>query len=166
MLKRSQIPDNSQKGVGFVSYNDVPPHLTGLFSPPKLDLSNSGLEEFQQPEFEGYRPKTSKSVSKDISNEGTCPISLTSRNLIEDILPLGEEPKEGKLLDLSRDSNEKKLIQMIKIHTDQNVADLLIKAFDVADFNIWLAVLEWLTSKVLIEERRIMHMLEMEWNSY
>ncbi|GJR73362.1 putative ribonuclease H-like domain-containing protein [Tanacetum coccineum] len=30
-----------------------------------------------------------------------------------------------------RDSNEKKLIQMIKIHTDQNVADLLIKAFDI-----------------------------------
>ncbi|GKD69348.1 hypothetical protein Tco_1323438 [Tanacetum coccineum] len=41
----------------------------GLFSPPKFDLSNSGPEEFQQPEFEGYRPKTSKSVSKDISNE-------------------------------------------------------------------------------------------------
>ncbi|GJV00667.1 putative ribonuclease H-like domain-containing protein [Tanacetum coccineum] len=33
-----------------------------------------------------------------------------------------------------RDSNEKKLIQMIKIHTDQNVADLLIKAFDVGRF--------------------------------
>ncbi|GKG45010.1 hypothetical protein Tco_0495088, partial [Tanacetum coccineum] len=31
--------------------------------------SNSGLEEFQQPEFEGYGPKTSKSVSKDIYNE-------------------------------------------------------------------------------------------------
>ncbi|GKB46678.1 putative ribonuclease H-like domain-containing protein [Tanacetum coccineum] len=30
-----------------------------------------------------------------------------------------------------RDSNEKKLIQMIKIHTDQNVADLLTKAFDI-----------------------------------
>ncbi|GJU93300.1 hypothetical protein Tco_1318056 [Tanacetum coccineum] len=29
-----------------------------------------------------------------------------------------------------RDSYEKKLIQMIKIHTDQNVADLLTKAFD------------------------------------
>ncbi|GJT59457.1 putative ribonuclease H-like domain-containing protein [Tanacetum coccineum] len=40
-----------------------------LFSLPKFDLSNSGLEEFQQPEFEGYRPKTSKSVSEDISNE-------------------------------------------------------------------------------------------------
>ncbi|GJV19521.1 retrovirus-related pol polyprotein from transposon TNT 1-94 [Tanacetum coccineum] len=30
-----------------------------------------------------------------------------------------------------KDSNEKKLIQMIKIHTDKNVADLLVKAFDV-----------------------------------
>nr|GEX26226.1 ribonuclease H-like domain-containing protein [Tanacetum cinerariifolium] len=29
-----------------------------------------------------------------------------------------------------RDSNEKKLIQMIKIHTDNNIADLLTKAFD------------------------------------
>ncbi|GKA60115.1 putative ribonuclease H-like domain-containing protein [Tanacetum coccineum] len=33
-----------------------------------------------------------------------------------------------------RDSNKKKLIQMIKIHTDQNVADLLTKAFDVSRF--------------------------------
>ncbi|GJZ64632.1 hypothetical protein Tco_0621053 [Tanacetum coccineum] len=65
----SHITDNSRKGVGFVSYNVVPPPHIRLFSPPKLDLSNSGLEEFQQPEFEGYRPKTSKSVSKDIANE-------------------------------------------------------------------------------------------------
>ncbi|GJZ94021.1 hypothetical protein Tco_0666224 [Tanacetum coccineum] len=49
----NQIPDKSRKGVGFVSYNAVPPLPTGLFSPPKFDLSNSGLEEFQQPEFEG-----------------------------------------------------------------------------------------------------------------
>ncbi|GJU15483.1 putative ribonuclease H-like domain-containing protein [Tanacetum coccineum] len=35
---------------------------------------------------------------------------------------------------LIRDSNKKKLIQMIKIHTDQNVADLLTKAFDVSRF--------------------------------
>ncbi|GKE74135.1 hypothetical protein Tco_1536176 [Tanacetum coccineum] len=33
-----------------------------------------------------------------------------------------------------RDSNEKKLIQMIKIHTDLNVADLLTKAFVVGIF--------------------------------
>ncbi|GJY89350.1 putative ribonuclease H-like domain-containing protein [Tanacetum coccineum] len=36
---------------------------------PNLDLSNSGLEEFQQPVFEGYGPKTSKNVSEDTSNE-------------------------------------------------------------------------------------------------
>ncbi|GJV34489.1 putative ribonuclease H-like domain-containing protein [Tanacetum coccineum] len=38
-----------------------------------------------------------------------------------------------------RDSNEKKLIQMIKIHTDQNVADLLTKAFDVSRFQFLTA---------------------------
>ncbi|GJW60456.1 retrovirus-related pol polyprotein from transposon TNT 1-94 [Tanacetum coccineum] len=59
----------SRKGVGFVSYNVVPPPPTGLFSPPNLDLSYFGLEEFQQHEFEGYGPQTSKSVSEDISNE-------------------------------------------------------------------------------------------------
>ncbi|GKB25760.1 hypothetical protein Tco_0865161, partial [Tanacetum coccineum] len=65
----SQIPDKSIKGLGFVSYNGVLPSPIGLFSPPNLDLSNSGLEEFQQPEFEDYGPKTSKNVSKDTYNE-------------------------------------------------------------------------------------------------
>ncbi|GJR88898.1 ribonuclease H-like domain-containing protein [Tanacetum coccineum] len=40
-----------------------------LFSPPTLDLSYSSLEEFQQPKFKGYGPKSSKSVCEDISNE-------------------------------------------------------------------------------------------------
>ncbi|GKE18015.1 hypothetical protein Tco_1425592, partial [Tanacetum coccineum] len=66
---RSQIPDKSRKGVGFVSYNVVPPAPTGLFLPLKFNVSNSGLEEFQQPEFEGYKPKTSKSVNEDTSNK-------------------------------------------------------------------------------------------------
>ncbi|GJS91648.1 hypothetical protein Tco_0774284 [Tanacetum coccineum] len=65
----SQITDNSRKGVGFVSYNVVPPPHIGLFSPPTLDLPNFSLEEFQKPEFEGYGPKTSKSVSEDIANK-------------------------------------------------------------------------------------------------
>ncbi|GKA71913.1 hypothetical protein Tco_0778129, partial [Tanacetum coccineum] len=70
----SEIRDKSRKGLGFVSYNAVPPPAvppppTGLFSPPNLNLSNSGLEEFQQPEFEGYGPKTSKNVSEDTFNE-------------------------------------------------------------------------------------------------
>nr|GFD05762.1 hypothetical protein [Tanacetum cinerariifolium] len=52
-----------------ISYNAIPFLPTGLFSPSKLDLSNSDLEEFQQPEFEGYGPKTSNSVREDISNK-------------------------------------------------------------------------------------------------
>ncbi|GKG37081.1 hypothetical protein Tco_0447254, partial [Tanacetum coccineum] len=40
-----------------------------LFSPLNLDLSNSGLEEFQHPEFKGYGPKTSKNVCEDTSNK-------------------------------------------------------------------------------------------------
>ncbi|GJR15741.1 putative ribonuclease H-like domain-containing protein [Tanacetum coccineum] len=35
-----------------------------------------------------------------------------------------------------RDTNEKKLLQMIKIHTDKNVTDLLTKAFDVSQFSV------------------------------
>ncbi|GJT61745.1 hypothetical protein Tco_1005278 [Tanacetum coccineum] len=65
----SQIPDKSRKGLGFVSYNALPPPPTGLFSPPTIDLSNSGLKEFQQPEFEGVGLKISNSVSEDIYNE-------------------------------------------------------------------------------------------------
>ncbi|GJX81856.1 hypothetical protein Tco_0331337 [Tanacetum coccineum] len=34
-----------------------------------------------------------------------------------------------------RDSYEKRLIEMVKIHTDNNVADLLTKAFDMSRFN-------------------------------
>nr|GEW16434.1 ribonuclease H-like domain, reverse transcriptase, RNA-dependent DNA polymerase [Tanacetum cinerariifolium] len=48
-------------------------HTTWLFSPLKLDLSNSGLKGFKQPEFERYGPKSSeiesKNASKDIPNK-------------------------------------------------------------------------------------------------
>ncbi|GKC55239.1 hypothetical protein Tco_1077984, partial [Tanacetum coccineum] len=38
-----------------------------------------------------------------------------------------------------RDSYEKRLVEMVKIHTDHNVADLLTKAFDVSRFNFLMA---------------------------
>ncbi|GJT12104.1 hypothetical protein Tco_0859146 [Tanacetum coccineum] len=43
--------------------------VRGLFAPPTIDLSSSGLKEFQQPEFEGYGVKVNKSVSENSSNE-------------------------------------------------------------------------------------------------
>nr|GEW71973.1 alpha/beta hydrolase fold-3 [Tanacetum cinerariifolium] len=65
----SQITDNSKTGLGVISFNAVAPPPTSLFAPPSIDLSNSGLEEFQHPEFKGYGPKDSKSVCIDTSNE-------------------------------------------------------------------------------------------------
>ncbi|GKE56445.1 putative ribonuclease H-like domain-containing protein, partial [Tanacetum coccineum] len=43
-----------------------------------------------------------------------------------------------------KDSYEKKLIQMIKIHTDQNLVDLLTKAFDVSRFQYLIASIRML----------------------
>nr|GEV00555.1 hypothetical protein [Tanacetum cinerariifolium] len=60
---------NSRTGLGFTSYNAVAPPPTGLFVPLTIDLSNSGLEEFQHPEFKGYGPKDSKSVYVDTLND-------------------------------------------------------------------------------------------------
>nr|GEZ59588.1 ribonuclease H-like domain-containing protein [Tanacetum cinerariifolium] len=75
---RSQITDKSKNGLGFQSYNVVPPpttlvYNTGRCPPPKIDLSYSGLEEFIQHEFKSYEPKSceieSKNASEDIPNE-------------------------------------------------------------------------------------------------
>nr|GEW56145.1 hypothetical protein [Tanacetum cinerariifolium] len=50
----SQIYDNSRTCLGFTSYNTVTPPPIGLFAPTTVNLSNSGLKEFQHPEFEDW----------------------------------------------------------------------------------------------------------------
>ncbi|GJX21452.1 hypothetical protein Tco_0224129 [Tanacetum coccineum] len=65
-LIANQISDNNKKGLG---YNVVPPPLTGLFAPPSVDLSSSGIEKFKEPEFEGYGVKVTKSASENVSKE-------------------------------------------------------------------------------------------------
>ncbi|GJV06491.1 hypothetical protein Tco_1344147 [Tanacetum coccineum] len=62
-ILKSRIPENSKKGLGYENYNAISPPPTGLFAPPKIDLSNIGLEEFKEPKFEGYGPKASKNVN-------------------------------------------------------------------------------------------------------
>ncbi|GJW37159.1 putative ribonuclease H-like domain-containing protein [Tanacetum coccineum] len=68
------------KGMGFDSYNAVAPPPTGLFAPPTIDLSNSGLKEFQQPEFKGYGLKANKSVSNCDEDESEVMV-LKSNNV-------------------------------------------------------------------------------------
>ncbi|GJX30549.1 hypothetical protein Tco_0238628 [Tanacetum coccineum] len=61
-LLESQITDKSKKGIGY--HVVAPPHPLSLNAPTKLDLSYSGLKEFQQPEFEGYKVKYEHVSSK------------------------------------------------------------------------------------------------------
>ncbi|GJR67803.1 hypothetical protein Tco_0013868 [Tanacetum coccineum] len=56
-LLASQVTDKSKRGFG---YTVVPsPHPLILNRPTPLDLSYSGLEEFKQPEVNGYGPRDS-----------------------------------------------------------------------------------------------------------
>ncbi|GJY54489.1 ribonuclease H-like domain-containing protein [Tanacetum coccineum] len=89
----SQISDNNRKGVG---YNAVPPPPIGLFAPPTIDLSNSGLKEFQQPEFEGYGLKENKGVCENSSNEIK---KTTDAPIIEDwVSDCDEDESEVRIL--------------------------------------------------------------------
>ncbi|GJY78285.1 putative ribonuclease H-like domain-containing protein [Tanacetum coccineum] len=59
-----------------------------------------------------------------------------------------------------RDCYEKRLIQMVKIHTDFNVADLLTKAFDVTRFKFLIASIGMLNPYINTLEK---HRFEDEW---
>ncbi|GKF27523.1 hypothetical protein Tco_0093865, partial [Tanacetum coccineum] len=64
-----------------------------LFAPPTIDLSNSGLEEFQQPEFKGYGPKASKNVCVNTSNEvKKTPDTLLVEELVSEKDKIARKP--------------------------------------------------------------------------
>nr|GEZ29483.1 ribonuclease H-like domain-containing protein [Tanacetum cinerariifolium] len=63
----SQITDKSNRGLGYVSYNVVPPPHTIRFSPPRIDLSHTGLLEFAEPSVQSYRVKP---IEVDWESEG------------------------------------------------------------------------------------------------
>ncbi|GJX43021.1 hypothetical protein Tco_0259697 [Tanacetum coccineum] len=84
-LLASQVTDKSKKGFG---YNAVPsPHPLILNRPTPLDLSYSGLEEFQQPEINWYGPRDSSSKSTNVCNRE----SNNSKENIDDSLT--QQPK-------------------------------------------------------------------------
>nr|GFD34599.1 hypothetical protein [Tanacetum cinerariifolium] len=87
----------------------------GLFSTLKIDLSYSDLEEFQQPEFKSYRPKSCKIEFKNASE--IIPNELKESTKVKESVdvPLGK-----KLV--SDDKLEKKTV----IPTDTKIE--LVKA--------------------------------------
>nr|GEV73057.1 hypothetical protein [Tanacetum cinerariifolium] len=71
-LTDSQIMDNCKKGL---EYNAAPPTHTGLFMPPKPNLSYIGLEEFtSEPSVETLNAKTSEDVPKVVKKDNGAPI--------------------------------------------------------------------------------------------
>ncbi|GKE07125.1 hypothetical protein Tco_1399143 [Tanacetum coccineum] len=67
-----------------------------LICTPTIDLSNSGLKEFQQPEFEGYKLKENKGVCVNSSNEIK---KTTDAPIIEDwVSDCDEDESEVRIL--------------------------------------------------------------------
>ncbi|GJX42653.1 putative ribonuclease H-like domain-containing protein [Tanacetum coccineum] len=76
--------------------NAVKASTCWVWIPTKLNSASITLKRHNYVDARGR----SKLVDRGCSGSDwvTCPISQTLRNLMEDMLPLGEEPKEGKLL--------------------------------------------------------------------
>ncbi|GJQ96438.1 ribonuclease H-like domain-containing protein [Tanacetum coccineum] len=100
----SQLVNNNKKGMG---YNAVPPPPTGLFAPPIIDLSHSGIEKFKEPEFEGYGPKASKNVNtgapiiedweSDSDDEDDKPKPKVVKKIVESKTVKQDVVSDGKL---------------------------------------------------------------------
>ncbi|GKA78696.1 hypothetical protein Tco_0785233 [Tanacetum coccineum] len=86
-LLASQVTDKSKRGFG---YTAVPsPHPLILNRPTPLDLSYSGLEEFQHPEMNGYGPRDSSLKPTNVCDRE----SNNSKENTDDSLT--QQPKTG-----------------------------------------------------------------------
>nr|GEU43154.1 hypothetical protein [Tanacetum cinerariifolium] len=73
-LIESQVTDNSKKGLGYVRYNAIPPPHTRSYSPPRIDLSHTGLPEFAEPSVQSYRVKPFEVVTQKSSVKISAPV--------------------------------------------------------------------------------------------
>nr|GEV68125.1 ribonuclease H-like domain-containing protein [Tanacetum cinerariifolium] len=110
----SKIVENCKKGLGYESYNAVPPPYTGNFKPLKPDLSFIGLDEFVD------KPK----VSDDEEDEVTQPKiekKIVKPNIakIEFVTP--KQPEKT-----SRKNNKK----MLKVHDREHVISYRYEKID------------------------------------
>nr|GEV68446.1 hypothetical protein [Tanacetum cinerariifolium] len=90
-----QITNKSKRGLGYVSYNVVPPPHTGSFLPPRIDLSYIGLLKFAKPSVESYRVKPIEVVTQTSSVKISKPIKENNdAPLIEDWESEGDDEVE------------------------------------------------------------------------
>nr|GEW16634.1 ribonuclease H-like domain-containing protein [Tanacetum cinerariifolium] len=102
--------DNFKKGLG---YNAVPPPHTGLFPPPKSDLSSTGLEELFN------KPKTKKSKDKSNKVEPKSVRKHSDASIIKDWVS-DDEQEDVKQKELKLSINR---INFVKATTDNNLKE-------------------------------------------
>nr|GEX79452.1 hypothetical protein [Tanacetum cinerariifolium] len=153
-----QIVDNCKKGLG---YNAVPPPHTGLFPPPKADLSSTGLEElFNESKTENSTDKSNKVEPESVRKHIDAPIiedwvsndeeeeveqkevkpcinrinfiKATTYNNPKETVKTGEQIKQNTYKKRGNQRNWNGMMSHRAIHTVKNVADLLAKAFNVS----------------------------------
>nr|GEV17625.1 hypothetical protein [Tanacetum cinerariifolium] len=76
---------DSESGLGYVSYNAILPPHTGRFSPPRINLSHTGLREFAEPSVKSYGVTPIEVVTQTSSVKISTPIKENiGASLIED----------------------------------------------------------------------------------
>ncbi|GJU37511.1 ribonuclease H-like domain-containing protein [Tanacetum coccineum] len=95
----SEIVDNCKKGLGYESYNAVPPPYTRNFMPSTPDLSFTGLDEFvNEPVVENCKVMSSEEEPKVVRKNNDAPV-------IEEWVSDDEEE------DVSQPKTEKKIVR-------------------------------------------------------
>ncbi|GJV14476.1 hypothetical protein Tco_1359799 [Tanacetum coccineum] len=126
-----KIIDKSKKGLGYSAV--PPPHPLIYNRPNKLDLSYSGLEEFQQPEFEGYGLRANKSVCENSSNEtkknSDAPLieewvsdnenEVKSPIVVEKKIVVPTIPKVGVVRPKQQEKSVRKIVRYAEMHRSQ-----------------------------------------------
>ncbi|GJS79029.1 ribonuclease H-like domain-containing protein [Tanacetum coccineum] len=103
----------------------------GLFAPLTIDLSNSGLKEFQQPEFEGYGFKANKSVCENSLNEIK---KTTDAPIIEDwVSDCDEDESEVRVLESDNVQQKPKQANQPRKVSENPSLNHLIKDCDFHD---------------------------------
>nr|GEX17258.1 ribonuclease H-like domain-containing protein [Tanacetum cinerariifolium] len=94
MRAKSQIIDKSMRGLGYVSYNAIPPPDTKRFSPPRINLSHTGLPEFAKPGVKSYGFKPIEVVTQTSSVKISEPVKNT---MMHHLLRTGNQKEKIRL---------------------------------------------------------------------
>ncbi|GJZ25776.1 hypothetical protein Tco_0570029 [Tanacetum coccineum] len=111
--------------------DNTPTIMTLAFSPP-LIVEHFGVKSSLsiskgQPKTRSMVPRGLSFVLGSISDSDYCWFSGDRNQQLQKYVAAANCYGQAPFI---RDANEKNLIQVLKIHTDENVADLLTKAFD------------------------------------